>query len=420
MTDVLFYDVETFSEVPIRNGLDLYSRSCEIMLVQWALGDGPVHVADIRESGWPGELVDHFQNDAIQIVAHNSAFERQVHEHQTDFDIDPTRWRCSMVRALAHSLPASLDDLCTVLQLGEETAKLKEGKSLIKLFCCPRPKNMKLRRATKDTHPDEWARFLLYARNDITAMRECWKRMPAWNYPNRQLEVDLHHLDQKINQRGLPLDLDLIHGALEEVEAEQARLKDAVTEATDGEVTSGGQRDKLIQYIMESYGVEFVDLRASTLADYLKGDDIPPGLRMLIELRQAASKTSTTKYKRMLQIVGPDGRARNTIQFVGASRTGRDCLAEGTPVLVKRPDGAVKYLPIEKVTTVDMVFDGNEWVRHDGVVFSGDKDVIEHGGISATPVHVVYVSSDEAVTLGEAKEKGLALWTGNTETRARA
>ena len=61
-------------------------------------------------------------------------------------------------------------------------AKLKEGSKLVALFTRPLPANRKLRRADRTTHPAEWERFKKYAANDITAMRECVRRMPTWNW----------------------------------------------------------------------------------------------------------------------------------------------------------------------------------------------------------------------------------------------
>ena len=62
-----------------------------------------------------------------------------------------------------------------------------------------------------------------------------------------------------------------------------------------------------------------------------------------------------------------------------------------------------------------MVFDGNDWVQHEGVVYSGEKDVITWDGITASENHMVYIDSDTKTSLKEAKEKGLRLWRGNIE-----
>jgi DNA polymerase len=47
------------------------------------------------------------------------------------------RWRCSMVQAYMHSLPGSLDKLCSVLRVPIDQAKDKAGRELVRLFCMP-------------------------------------------------------------------------------------------------------------------------------------------------------------------------------------------------------------------------------------------------------------------------------------------
>ncbi|MDP2830100.1 MAG: hypothetical protein Q8O37_16030 [Sulfuricellaceae bacterium] len=107
---------------------------------------------------------------------------------------------------MSHSLPGSLDKLGDVLGLPLDQQKHKDGKALIRLFCMPRPKRVKLRRATRETHPEEWARFVEYARQDVATMREIYKKLPKWNYPANAAEYALWQLDQRINRRGVTID----------------------------------------------------------------------------------------------------------------------------------------------------------------------------------------------------------------------
>ena len=85
-----------------------------------------------------------------------------------------------MIQAFRHALPGSLDMQCQVLQIDEAQAKDKAGKALINRFCKPTPKNYKVRRYTSETHPEDWKRFLNYARKDVEAMREVYWAMPTW------------------------------------------------------------------------------------------------------------------------------------------------------------------------------------------------------------------------------------------------
>ena len=90
-----------------------------------------------------------------------------------------------------------------------------------------------------------------------------------------------------------------------------------------------------------------------------------------------------------------------------------DTLGKIHRILVKKPDGGISEKPIEDVSIDDMVFDGDDWVHHEGVVYSGDKDVISWDGITASEDHMVFIDSKTKVTLKEAKEKGMKLWRGN-------
>ena len=79
---------------------------------------------------------------------------------------------------------------------------------------------------------------------------------------------------------------------------------------------------------------------------------------------------------------------------------------------MKTEEGVVTEKVIEKVLRSDRVWDGGDWVDHEGVVYSGDKDVIEWDGIKATPEHQVWVSPYEKLSLVDAKSRKIRLWRG--------
>lgn len=60
------------------------------------------------------------------------------------------------------------------------------------------------------------------------------------------------------------------------------------------------------------------------------------------------------------------------------------CIAEGTPILTSNG-----WKPIERVTTEDRLWDGVEWVSHDGLIDRGTRDCIEVDGVWLTPDHEV-------------------------------
>lgn len=313
----LFIDLETYSDTPITHGTHRYAADAEILLVTFALDDGPVKVLEAPND----ELMSLLSDTRVSITAHNSMFDRTVLSYAWQFSTRVERWRDTMVQALAHSLPGALGALCEIYGLPVDLAKDKEGRQLVHLFCKPRPVNHNLRRATKDTHPEEWAKFVEYARLDVEAMRELSKRMPTWNY--RDMELALWHLDQRINDRGVCIDMALVESALAAVNAEQKVLAKQTQELTNGDVGSGNQRDALLEHILKVHGVDLPDMRTSTLERRLDDPDLPEPVKDLLRVRLATATTSTAKYKKLSQATSRDGRLRGVLQFAGASRTGR-------------------------------------------------------------------------------------------------
>lgn len=330
MTRLLFSDLETFSTVPIQHGTHRYAEEAEeaeVLLWAYALDDGPVKVWDVTAEDMPHDLAEAFTDPEVTQVWHNGGNFDRVVLNACGYPLPVERMFDTMVCALAHSLPGGLEQLGEVLGLAEDMRKLAAGKGLIRLFCMPRPKNMKLRRATRETHPQEWAEFIRYAAMDIVAMREIYNRLPKWNYAGRELK--LWHLDCLINDRGVCVDLDLARAAIAATDKAQARLALDTADLTDGAVTAATQRDALLLHILEAYGIELPDLKASTVEKLLDGagrgraDDLPQPVRDLLGIRLQASMTSAAKYKRVIEATSSDGRLRGLLQFCGASRTGR-------------------------------------------------------------------------------------------------
>ena len=319
----LYLDLETFCAVPIQNGTHVYAQAAEIMIVTWAIDDGPVMIEDLTKFNGPSDSLRwHLGKPDVLVCAHNSHFDRTVVRHAWPDLCPPVeRWRDTMVKALAHSLPGALGDLCDILKIPTDKAKDKAGRQLIHLFCKPRPATSKIARATRETHPVEWAKFLEYAALDIEAMRVIDKKLPAWNYQGS--ELDLWHLDQRINDRGVLVDVPLAHAAIRAVERAQKILAARTDKLTEGVVQSATQRDALLKHLVAAYGIELPDMQQSTLERRINDQDLPPELRELLAIRLQASTTSTSKYKTLAKAVSSDGRLRGTLQFNGASRTGR-------------------------------------------------------------------------------------------------
>jgi DNA polymerase len=317
---ILWLDLETFNLRPIASGTNAYAESAEIIVAAYAVDDGPVTVLDIANGDDRSEFLQLLQDPTVTLCAHNSYFDRTVLRHAWGLELDINRWTDTMVQAMVHSLPAALATLCDVLGVESDQTKDARGKLLIQRFCKPQAKNTKLRRATKQTHPAEWAEFLEYARLDIEAMRAVSKKLPSWNLA---VEMPLWRLDQAINDRGVCIDVTFATAALAAVELEKTRLSIQAAEMTDGAVQAATQRDAVLKHALSKYGYTLPDMRASTIEARVEDPDMPPGLRELLLVRLSASTASTAKYKKLLAGVSVDGRLRGTLQFCGALRTGR-------------------------------------------------------------------------------------------------
>jgi len=337
----LYWDIETFSEVPINDGSHRYAEKAEVLLFVWAVDEGPVHCWDLTTGATPPVQLLEALRDSDEHWSHNgSMFDRVVMKWALP-DVfrllTETKHRDSMLKALCHGLPGSLGALCEIFRLDTDVAKDKRGKQLIRAFCMPQPANQKLRRKTQETHPQEWIEFQEYAKSDITSMREIIRKTPGWNYPNHPFELQLSQLDQRINSEGIYVDIDLAKTAIEAVDTEQASLAARTHDATDGVVSSATQRDALLKFILAEHGVSLPDMRADTLERRLTDASLPDGVRELIGLRLMASTSSVSKFKRVIRCTSSDGYLRGVIQFSGAGRTGRDAGRLFQPQNLLRP-----------------------------------------------------------------------------------
>lgn len=322
MVDLLFLDTETYCDTPIKNGTYRYAEDAEVMVFAYAENAEQPCVIDMTAGEViPEHIVRKMTDPSVLKVFHNSMFDRTVIRFGLGIDIPVEQIHDTMVQALAHSLPGALASLCDIMKVDAEEVKDSRGKTLIKMFCVPKPKNQKIRRFTRETHPQEWQEFLHYAGTDITAMRSIFNKMPRWNYSGR--ELDLWRLDQRINDRGFAVDRHLAHSALEAIAKAQIRFRDRTFDETLGIVGSPLQRDRFLKFIVGAYGVDLPDFTKSTIERRLQDESLPKEAKELLALRLEASKSSTSKYNALLKAINDDDRMRGGLQFCGASRTGR-------------------------------------------------------------------------------------------------
>lgn len=315
----LFLDLETFNTEPIQNGTYKYSETVKILLFAYAVDNTPAKVWDVASGAkMPAELRDIIETRDTVFIAHNSNFDRNMLKRFSNRFADPNNWEDTMVMARLHGLPGGLEMLCSLFKVGADKAKDAEGKKLVQMFCMPHP-HWKIPVCTRRTHPEEWSRFVNYARLDVEAMRELYRLIPHRNYTKQELE--LWRMDQRINDRGIFIDKELVDSAIEAVDEEQARLKKNTNDMTDGLLESTTMRDAFLNHILMEYGIVLKDARASTLERRLDDPELPEGVKELIRVRLMATTSSTAKYKKLKKLTSSDGYLRGSLQFAGASRT---------------------------------------------------------------------------------------------------
>ena len=507
----LHLDYETASELDIKKcGAYKYARhpSTRVLMLGWAIDDGPVQLWLPHLSPMPLELRDYLEDPKIIKRAYNAAFERLITKHCLDIEVPIEQWRCTMVMSYYLGFAGKLTQVLNAVGLED---KDKRGYALINTFCKPAPKNHKADWYNWENKPQEWQEFCEYCIQDVVVERQLYHwlcqfpQMHDWDW-------EQWFLDQRINDRGVPMDTDMAYAAIEIWDQEKANLTQELMDMTGlPKVT----RDPFKKWIKDHTGVELDNLRKDYLATLLKKGGLPDEVRPFIELWAQKEGKATSKYMAVINGTGDDGRARGMFQYKGASRTdrvggrliqlqnlkrpfvndagiqglvdaikcvdpkflnmlypksvseilggsirhvivapenktfaiadlssiesvvlgwiaqcpaidetfrsGRDsykmfaveyygieyeevtkaqrsfskppvlgCFAEDTLVLTDKG-----YLPIVYVEKRHKVWDGIEFVEHDGVVDQGEKETIRDYGVSATPDHKFLVGEDE-------------------------
>lgn len=320
----LFLDTETFSGVDLKKvGAYAYAEhpTTEIMICTYAIDEGRVQTWDCTESPtMPRELRKALRRvsrkKAKIVMANGLLFDRLVIREKWGIDLPVCQIEDTMIMAFRHALPGSLDMQCQVLGVDADHAKDKAGKALIKRFCKPTPKTYKIRRYTRETHPEEWAKFLRYAALDIIAMREVYWRIPDWGNTPKEDEILL--IDQLINDRGFYVDVDLANAAIKAVQAHKEELKEEAWERFGGKLT-GNDFLPALRDLAPAFTIH--NAQKSTLNDLLEDPDFPDEGKVLIEMRLGASSTASTKYNPLVNGLSSDGRRRGCLQYGGAKRT---------------------------------------------------------------------------------------------------
>lgn len=323
MTKNLFIDVETYSSVDIKeSGAYKYIESpdFEILIIGYALDDGPVKIVDLAQGEeMPEEFEEALLDPDCVKVAHNAVFERLSFK-RIGYNVPAEQWYCTSVKAAYCGLPLSLDGVSKALNLTDK--KLDTGKALIKYFSCPckatRVNGMRTRNYPEHA-PEKWEMYKEYNKYDVLAEREIFKRLEAYIIPD--IERKMYVLDQNINDRGILVDMELAESAIAVDNTYTSILTQHAQQLTGLE--NPNSPVQIRQWIEKTTGCVVMSLSKETMPDLMKEFVDYPDVIELLNIRKKLSKTSIKKYYAMLNCAMKDHRVRGTFQFYGANRTGR-------------------------------------------------------------------------------------------------
>jgi len=296
-----------------------------------------------------------------QFEAHNAFFEKSIWTNLMKARYgwtmpDNEAFRCSAAKASSFSLPRALEN--AVEALGVSVTKDMTGNRIMQKVARPR----KARKAEKKVllakgyleaadgfgwkDPDSNHVFWLwnedpidlfhtweYCRQDVRAERALSHSLS--DLPPKEQRTWL--ADQRINMRGIHVDIDMAKAALSIADqAVDRATTDAIEAATirdaAGKVVKPspfetlGQREKVITWV-ESRGVAMPNAQGATIDAMLEGDKngsapLPEDVRIVLKAKRTAGRTSVAKYEALLRSAGSDERMRDTMMYHGAG-TGR-------------------------------------------------------------------------------------------------
>jgi DNA polymerase bacteriophage-type len=542
----LHHDIETRSPVNLKTaGVYVYAEDplTEVLMMSWAIDDDPVECWRIwRKEPMPARLREAFLDPETRLCAHNVDFERTLaltsalrNQDYLPSDITKAivshdRWSCTAARAAAVGLPRTLAGVCSALGLSVQ--KDMEGMKIMMKTCKPKALGLDGKWVYHESDA-LFEREAQYCNRDVESERAVDYSIPELS----AFEREVWQTTGRMNDRGIMVDQKLLVQMSLFVADAETDLNKRLRKMTDNMVPRVSDHMALRKWLVAQGFPDIEDegVGKAVITALLEAKDLPDFIREVLIMRQQGGKSSTAKYKALVQRLNRDSRIRGAIVYCGAASTGRyssrgaqlqnlprggtvktilqavedilngvplplvemmhgpalivaseivrptfvapegqwlargdygqiedrinnwfsgqeeqldtfraydsgtgpdpyrvtagqifgidpgevtpqqrqggkvvrlACIAEGQ--LVTTDHGLV---PIERVTLAMKVWDGVEWVSHDGPVFQGVEDCINYDGLIATEDHQVFLEkTGSSISFGAAAARGLSLY----------
>lgn len=316
---VLHGDFETRSACDLRKtGVEVYARhpTTDIICFAFAFDQEPVQLIT-RGQKLPERIRKHIVNGG-QFHAHNAAFEyaiwNQVCTRKYAWPaLKRDQLYCTMTMAYALALPGSLEQASAAV--GLEQVKDQKGHRIMLQLSKPR-KIFENGEIVWWEDSEKKLKVYEYCKQDVEVERFLEKRI----LPLPKSERKLWLLDQKINARGVHIDIPAVERTIKLVEAEKKSLNEKMQELTEGYVPTYNSHLRVKEWLhMEGVSCEGVSKEE---VKRLLEEGVPKHVKEVLLLRKRGSKSSTAKLQAMKVSSGQDNRSRGLFQYHGAS-TGR-------------------------------------------------------------------------------------------------
>lgn len=326
----LYLDFEVRSELDIRVcGATKYLAhgSTKPLWLAYAYDDGPVELIDLAGgSGPPAQLLADLASPEWEKVAWNAGFEFSVVHSFFGVEVDLRHWfdAATLSRYLTHS--ASLSGACRDLGLAPEEGKATDGRDLIRLFSTPQKAPSKRIEAGEPptywageaARPEEWLRFGEYCRQDVASMRTALAKLESHGRMPRA-EHRIWRLDQEINLRGIPVDLEYVRRAGALLGASDAAIRKRIQELTGLANPNSG---KQMRAWLSARGAPMESLDEEHVAEALGAGELPEAVAEVLRLKQRLSGAGPKKLAAIEARVFDDHRLYNEL-FYYSAHTGR-------------------------------------------------------------------------------------------------
>lgn len=359
------FDFETASACDLtKAGAWRYAEdpTTEVICARWRLR-GQRMLDGWRPGGDLRPLMGLAINPNIRFVAHNVQFEKAIWRKIMVpmfgmTDIPNTRWHDTMAVAAMKAMPQDLDLLAKALRLG--TKKDTEGrKTTLALSKYDKRGNLRRDQGSLDT-------AYTYCGQDVEVEEAALERLGELS-PGSPLgappERDVWLLNQRLNERGLRLDMRFIEQAQKIVDAGTLPMAARFAALTGLGVTQG---EKFKDWL-HAQGLHLDNLTAETVKDFFGLDedeeyalplaDETPA-REALRIRQMIGSASVKKLAAMRACVSSDGRARGLLQYHGTG-PGRDAGRLLQPTNLPRPTLKVDGSPMPMNLIVDAILTGD-------------------------------------------------------------